>query len=152
MGKQGLYYEDYEVGAEYETASRTITEADVVMFAGLTGDYNPLHVDEEFAKSTPFGRRIAHGALVFSYAGGLVNQLGHGEGTAIGLLETGFKMPAPVAIGDTITVTVRIQDKKPTSKPGRGIVFEEILVKNQRGEVVLEEKTTLMVRTRAGAG
>ena len=71
----GMFWEEWEIGAEFQTASRTITEADVVNFAGISGDYNPLHIDEEFCKQTQFGTRIAHGPLVYSIAAGLLFQL-----------------------------------------------------------------------------
>ncbi|TDA68014.1 MAG: hypothetical protein D9V47_08885 [Clostridia bacterium] len=72
---QGLYFEDFAPGQEFLTARRTVTETDIVNFAGLSGDFNPLHTDEEYAKTTPFGRRIAHGLLISSISSGLQNQL-----------------------------------------------------------------------------
>ena len=77
----GLYLEEFEIGKEYESQGRTVTEADVVNFAGVSGDFNPLHMDEEFGKQNMFGRRVAHGALGFIMATGLENQMGIMEGT-----------------------------------------------------------------------
>lgn len=82
-----MYFEDFEVGQRFTTPARTVTEADVVNFAGVSGDYNPIHTDAEFAKSTPFGQRIAHGLLVLSMLTGLRQRAGHFEGTIIAWLE-----------------------------------------------------------------
>ena len=84
---RGLYLEDFEIGKEYTSMCRTITEADVVNFAGLSGDFNPLHMDEEFGKSNLFGRRVAHGALGFIISTGMNNQMGIHEGTTIAFIE-----------------------------------------------------------------
>src|ERR1051326_2352280 len=105
-----LYFEDFEQDREYVTRSRTITEADVVAFAGLSGDFNPLHVDEEFAKTTIFGARIAHGLLGLSVASGLINQLGLGEGTVMAFLGLTWNFKGVIRIGDTITVRQLVAD------------------------------------------
>src|SRR5437870_4163650 len=86
LTSKGKYFDEFEIGASYTTASRTVTEADIVNFAGVSGDFNPLHTDESFARTTPFGTRIAHGMLVASIATGLANQSGLFEGTTIALL------------------------------------------------------------------
>ncbi len=143
------YFEEFEVGDEFTTAGRTITEADLVSFAGWSGDYNPLHTDEEFARATPYGARIAHGALILSVAIGLVSRTGLTDGTALGFLSIDdWHFLAPVMIGDTVTVDITVTDKRPTSKPGRGILKRHLRVLNQRGETVQEGDTTILVKAR----
>jgi len=144
-----LYYEDFAVGAEYVTRARTVTECDVVLFAGLSGDFNALHTDEEFGKQVGFGGRIAHGLLGLAIASGLLNQLGLTEGTAIAFLGLTWNFKGPIRMGDTIKVRVRVSDKRETSKPDRGIVRTVDSVVNQRGEVVQEGELVVLVKRRA---
>ena len=136
MAPLGKYFEEFEIGNEVVSPSRTITEADVVMFAGLTGDYNQLHTDEEFAKTTPFGRRIAHGLLVLSYAVGLLGRLGFIEGTALAFRELAWKFSQPVFIGDTVHVKARCRELKPMARLGGGLVIFDLSVVNQEGRTV----------------
>jgi acyl dehydratase len=143
-----LYFEDFEIGSEYVTRSRTITEADVVAFAGLSGDFNPLHVDEEFGKKTMFGTRIAHGLLGLSVASGLINQMGIGEGTVMAFLGLTWNFKSVIRFGDTITVHQRVAEKRETSKNDRGILRMMINVLNQNGEVVQDGEHVLMVKRR----
>lgn len=144
----GRYYEDLEMGEEFLTPGRTITEADVVTYAGFSGDYNPLHTDEEFARTTVFGRRILHGPAAFCIATGLVARLGLVDGTAIAFLGMTWDLKAPIFIGDTIRVRERVLEKRPTRKPGRGIVTFEVEILNQRGEVVQSGQWKVMLATR----
>ncbi|MFQ5596356.1 MAG: MaoC/PaaZ C-terminal domain-containing protein, partial [Anaerolineae bacterium] len=118
---RGRTFDQFELDEVITTARRTITEADIVNFAGLAGDFNPLHTDEEFAKETPFGTRIAHGMLVASVATGLANQLGIFEGTTIALMEQVIRYRGAVLPGDTIHLELRVADKKESSKPDRGV-------------------------------
>ena len=145
---RALHFEDFEVGTETVTDSRTVTEADVFAFAGLSGDYNPLHVDAEFAKSTPFGERIAHGLLGLAIASGLTSRTGAIEGTTLAFVGMEWRFKAPILFGDTITVRSRVAEKRETSKPDRGIVRFEVQVVNQRGEVVQEGTQTLLMKRR----
>ncbi len=143
----GLFLEDFEPGVEYVSRARTVTEADVVSFAGLSGDFNPLHTDAESMKSSPFGERIAHGMLVVSMATGLINQMGWFDGTTLALLEITTRFVAPVKFGDTVHVVLTLKDKRESSKPDRGVVTMELKVLNQRQESVIEgQQTTLMKR------
>ena len=144
-----LYFEDFEIDREYVTRSRTITEADVVAFAGLSGDFNPLHTDEEFAKRTMFGTRIAHGLLGLSIASGLINQMGIAEGTVMAFLGMTWNFKGALKFGDTITVRQRVAERRETSKQDRGILRMAISVINQNGEVVQEGEHTLMIKRRA---
>ena len=133
----GLYWEEWEIGAEFETAARTVTETDIVMFAALSGDYNPLHTDEEYCKKTQFGTRIAHGPLVYAIAAGLLFQLHLYDDTIIAFL--GFdslKFTNPVKAGDTIHARIKVLERRETSRPDRGVMKRQLQVLNQRGEVV----------------
>jgi len=136
---RGMYWEEWEIGAVFESPARTVTEADIVAFAGISGDYNPLHINEEFCKKTQFGTRIAHGPLVYAIAAGLMFQLHLYDDTLIAFL--GFdslKFTNPVKAGDTIHARVKVLEKRETSNPGRGVMKRELQVVNQRGEVVQE--------------
>ena len=145
----GLFFEEFNDGDEFVTPRRTITEADIVMFAGLSGDYNPLHTDEVFAGETMFKRRIAHGMLVLSISTGLGARLGIVDGTAMAFLGIeDWKFKGPVFIGDTVHVKQIVDSKRETSKPDRGIVRFRSQIINQAGDVVQEGIRTLMVRRR----
>lgn len=143
---RGRTFDQFELDEIITTARRTITEADIVNFAGLSGDFNPLHTDEEFAKETPFGTRIAHGMLVASIATGLANQLGVFEGTTIALLEQTVRYRGAVLPGDTVHLELRVADKKESSKPDRGVITFETVIKNQQDEPVIEGQWVLLMR------
>ena len=135
----GLYWEEWDIGAEFVSSARTITESDIVNFAGISGDYNPLHIDEEFCKNTLFGTRIAHGPLIYSIAAGLLFQLHLYDDTLIAFL--GFdslKFTKPVKIGDTVHARVEVLEKRETSKPDRGVMKRLLQVLNQNNEIVQE--------------
>jgi len=149
VGMNAKYFDDLEVGQAWETAARTITETDVVLFASWSGDNNPLHVDEEFAKASQFGRRIFHGPGALAVAFGLEIGLGWKQGTAIAFLGIrDWNMRAPVFIGDTLRVREEILAMKPSSsKPDRGVVTTRVQILNQRDEVCQEgEWVVLMSR------
>jgi acyl dehydratase len=141
-----LFYEDFEVGAEYVTTGRTIAESDLVQFAALTGDWNQLHTDEEYAKTTPYGRRIAHGLYGLALMEGMKYRMGQGDGTAIASLSWTVKFAKPIFIGDTLRTRWRITAKRETRHADRGIVTEIVELVNQRGEVVTEAEHLLMMR------
>jgi acyl dehydratase len=144
---RGMYWEEWEIGAEFESPARTVTEADIVQFAGLSGDYNPLHVNEEYCKTTIFGGRIAHGPLVYAIAAGLLFQLHLYDDTLIAFL--GFedlRFTKPVKPGDTIHARVKVLEKQETSKPDRGVMKRQLQVINQRGEVVQEGRQAFLLK------
>jgi acyl dehydratase len=146
---RGMYWEEWEIGAEFESPARTVTEADIVQFAGLSGDYNPLHVNEEYCKTTMFGGRIAHGPLVYAIAAGLLFQLHLYDDTLIAFL--GFedlRFTKPVKPGDTIHARVKVLEKSETSKPDRGVMKRQLHVINQRGEVVQEGRQAFLLKRR----
>lgn len=149
---RGLYWEDWEIGAEFESPARTITETDIVMFAALSGDYNPLHVNEEYCKKTQFGGRIAHGPLIYAVAAGLIFQLHLYDDTLIAFL--GFdslKFTKPVKPGDTIHARIKVLERRETSNPERGVMKRELKVFNQRGEVVLEALQAFLLKRKPGS-
>ena len=136
---RGLYFEEFEVGQIYVSTARTITEGDIVTFAGLSGDYNQIHTDVEYCKQTPFGRRIAHGLLITSIASGLLNLSGLIEGTVIAFREIeSWKFTKPVFIGDTIHVSSVITKTKAFKRLNSGAVDLELSVLNQSDEVVMK--------------
>ncbi len=143
---RGLTFERFNVGDVFVCQARTVTEADTVNFAGVSGDYNPLHTDEEFGKTTPFGSRIAHGVLGLAIATGHANQLGVFEGTTIALMMQTIKYTGAVKFGDTIHLELRVAEKKETSKTDRGVVTFDTTVLNQHGKPVIEGQWTLMMK------
>ena len=143
------YFEDIAVGDEYVSPGRTVTEADIVQFAGLSGDYNVLHTDAEFMKTSIFGERIAHGLLGLAIQSGLFARVTQAIAT-LAFAELRWKFKNPIKIGDTIRLRARVIAKKETAKPDRGVVTFARTVVNQRGEVVQEGETEIMVERRAG--
>jgi len=142
------YFEDIEVGDEYLSPGRTVTETDIVTFAGLSGDYNVLHTDAEFMKSSIFGERIAHGLLGLAISSGLGSRAMARPYATLAFLGLRWRFKGPIKIGDTIKVRMKVTAKRDTSKPDRGIVTVQRHVLNQRGEVVQEGDTELMIERR----
>lgn len=145
MGR-GLTFEEFEIGAAYESQARTITESDVVTFAGLSGDFNPLHTDAEFAKTTPFGERIVHGMLTVAISTGMSNWTGLFAGTTIALIEQNIQYKGAVKFGDTVRLRLEVAEKKETSKPDRGIVKFAARMLNQYDELVVDMQWTLLMK------
>ena len=144
----GLYFEDFEVSGDLVTRGRTITEADLVAFAGLTGDYTELHTNEEYAKSTKFGRRIAHGALIFSISMGLSTRTNLLDDTLLAFAGVDkLRFVSPVFIGDTIHAVKRVVERKELGM-GQGTVEFETRVLNQKGELVLVYRDKMLVKKR----
>src|SRR5271163_810835 len=127
--RRGLSWDEFKLGQIFESGTRTITEADITAFAALSGDWNPLHCDAEFAKSTPFGQRIAHGLLGLTVASGLGDREGILEGTLIAFLGMEWNFKGPIFIGDTIRQRRTVIEKAETSgtrasgaTPERGVL------------------------------
>ena len=136
---RGMYFDEFEVGQRILTAGRTVTEADIVNFAGLSGDYTQIHTDAEFSKNTPVGQRIAHGLLVMSIASGLAAQTGVLEGTVLVFREiSNWKFIKAVFIGDTVHVVMNVVQTKAMRRIGGGTVSIELDVKNQDDETVMK--------------
>lgn len=153
MSDDILYFDDFIVGDQFSSPARTVTEADVVNFAGLSGDYNALHVDQEYAKETVYGGRIAHGLLGLTIASGLFTRTELNRRmnkTIVAMLGIdSWKFRGPLRIGDTIHLQVEIVDKKETSKGDRGIVFFKRMVVNQKGEEIQEGIIPMMILKRS---
>jgi acyl dehydratase len=150
-----LYFEDLPLEKKFVTSGRTITEADVVAFAGLSGDFNSLHVDETFAAATEFGGRIAHGLLVLSIASGLTTRLPvlHAlQPSLLGMTDVTCHWLAPTRIGDTIRVELTFTAAQLTRSGTRGRVTERRVALNQDDVTVLDSQWTLLVATRPSAG
>ena len=144
----GLYVEEFETGRVLATRGRTVGEGDISLFAGLSGDFNPLHVDEAFCADTDFGTRIAHGPLGLAMSIGLMSQLNLIDGTALALLNLHWDFTGPVKIGDTIRARVTCVEARRSRKPGRGVVKLRLEVVNQRGATVQDGTMTLLMKTR----
>lgn len=153
MAVDKRYFEDLAVGDVFESPGRTVTEADVMLFAGLSGDYNVLHTDEEYMKGTAFGTRIAHGLLGLAIQSGLGSRAITPPVSTVaflGLKEWNFTKP--IFFGDTIRVKISVAEMRRTSKPGRGIVHWRREVLNQKDEVVQEGVTATLVNCRDAEG
>ncbi len=143
MSQLGKTYGEFVVGEKDISPAVTITDAHIILFASLSGDYNPLHIDEEFAKKTPFGTRIAHGLLSVSVMSGYLGQLLNG--TAIAFLGARYKFTAPVKIGDTVHAESEVIEKKDKEKYNGGVVKIKLQIKNQKDEVCVEGEATVLV-------
>jgi 3-hydroxybutyryl-CoA dehydratase len=141
----GVYFEDIEEGREMVTRGRTITEADLVNFAGLTGDYNPMHTDAEFMKESQFGQRIAHGMLTLSYAVGQAYQLGFMERTIMAFRSLEMKFSLPVFIGDTLHTELTVREKREARRMGGGWVTLDVKIINQDGKTVQSGEWVVML-------
>jgi acyl dehydratase len=147
LALRGMFFEEFSLDLEIQTAARTITEADIVNFAGLSGDFNFIHIDAEGAKETPFGQRVAHGMLVASIATGLAVQQGFIDGTTLAFRELTWKFTRPVLIGDTIRTLIKVLDTKPMARLGGGLVTFEARVVNQKDEVVHKGEWKMLIKS-----
>jgi acyl dehydratase len=145
---RGLYFEEFEPGQEIITAARTITETDLVNFAGLSGDFNFIHTNAEAAQDTPFGARVAHGMLVASIATGLAVQQGFIDGTTLAFRELTWRFTKPVFIGDTVHVEVTVTQAKPMARLGGGLVTFDARVLNQRAEIVHKGEWQMLIKSK----
>ncbi len=141
------YFDEIQLGEEYESPSRTVTETDIVIFAGLSGDYNVLHTDAEFMKRSIFGERIAHGLLGLAIQAGLFTRATQAYAT-LAFVGLRWKFKGPIKIGDTIRLRAKVVAKKGTGQPDRGLVTVQRTVLNQRDEVVQQGETDLIVERR----
>lgn len=145
---RGTFFSDFKVGDVYTSVGRTVTEADVVMFAGLSWDTNPLHTDATFAATTPFKQRIAHGMLSAAISTGLGQTLGIFEGTTLALMGQTFEYKGPVFFGDTIRLRLTVESTTPSSKGGRGVVVFRSDILKQDDSVAITGTWTVLFRDR----
>ena len=143
-----LFYEDMDPSIQFETNGYTVTEEDIDTFAQVSGDTNPLHLNEQFARKTPFGARIAHGALVLSIATGLAYRLGYLSRALEAFIELNWKYRAPVKIGDTIHVKFKFFKKRVMPNYDGGLVTFRVSIVNQNDETVQKGLWTLLIRDR----
>ncbi len=145
---RGRTFDEFVIDEEIVSGTRTVTEEDVVNFARLSGDFQPEHMNEEYARKSPIGARIAHGLLVLSMATGLLNQTGAFEGTSIAILELTVGFVKAVKFGNTIRAIQKIVGKKETSKPDRGVLTTCITVLNQDDQTILEADLVMLLYRR----
>jgi 3-hydroxybutyryl-CoA dehydratase len=146
VGARAKYWNDFEVDEKIVTVGRTIESGDVNLFAGLSGDFNPMHVNEQHASASQFGTRIAHGLLTLAVTSGQMNGTGMFEGTTIGFLGmTNVRFSNPVRFGDTVNTVATITGIRESAKGGRGVVEMTIEVTNQHDETVLTYDQALLM-------
>lgn len=144
---RGRYFQEFEVGQEIQGPGRTVTEADIVNFASVTGDWNQLHTDAEYAKTQMFGERVAHGLLGLAIGVGQLVSLGVIEGTIIAFMGLEWKFRAPVKIGDTIHALAQVKQKKEMKAAGGGIIILDMKILNQRDEVTQRGELTMLIKS-----
>ena len=145
----GLYFEEFSVGQKITSVGRTVTEGDIMSFAGLTGDYNQIHTDAQFAAGTQFGQRIAHGLLGLSIAVGLLMRTGVLEGTVLAFREIiEWKFIKPIFIGDTIHVDMEAKELKSMPRAGGGLAYVALEVKNQKDETLMRGTLAVLVASK----
>jgi acyl dehydratase len=137
---------DLRQGLRVVTLGRTIGEGDINLFAGLVGDFTPIHVDASFAATSPHGKRIAHGPLAMSTAIGMLTQTGILGERVLGLVNLNWDFPKPVMLGDTIRARVHVAEIRPTSKPGRNLATFQFEVVNQDDAIVQSGRMLVIVR------
>jgi 3-hydroxybutyryl-CoA dehydratase len=145
---KGLYFEEFELGQKVISLGRTVSEADILAFAGLSGDFNTIHTDAVYAATTPFGARIAHGLLILAIVSGLSVRTGVMEGTVIAFREIlDWKFSQPVFIGDTIHAIMEVIEKKPLPRLNGGAITFDIDVRNQKDATVMRGKWLVLVQS-----
>ncbi|MFQ5898255.1 MAG: MaoC/PaaZ C-terminal domain-containing protein [Candidatus Methylomirabilia bacterium] len=148
-GMRGKYWDDLKVGQVFWSSGRTMTEHDLMEFAGLAGDFNPLHVDAQYAKDSVFGERIPHGPLGLVFALGGYDRIGLLEGVAVAFVSLSWRFLAPFRIGDTVRTKVTIKELKETNRPDRGMATLLVQLVNQSDIVVQEGEHIFMMLRRA---
>lgn len=145
----GLYFEEFQPGMTFVTPGRTVTESDIVSFAGLSGDYNLIHTDAEYSRTTPFGARVAHGLLGLAIVSGLAVRTGLLEGTVLAFREINeWKFVRPVFIGDTVHAVLAVTETKELRRLGGGAVSIDFDVRNQDGETVMRGNWKVLIASR----
>jgi acyl dehydratase len=142
----GRVFDEFEIGQRFVTPGRTIMEGDIGAFAGLTGDYNPVHTDETFAAASDFGSRIAHGPMGIGIAFGLASRLDLIDGTVVALLGVNWDFKAPMRPGDTIRALISVTGKRPVKNPSLGLIELAIELVSQREEILQSGSARLLLR------
>ncbi len=149
---RGLYFEQFELGHKVTTPGRTISEADIMSFAGVSGDFNSIHTDAEYSANTPFGKRVAHGLLILSIVSGLAVRTGIMEGTVIAFREIrDWKFSLPVYIGDTVYAVMEVIEVKPLPRLGGGSITLDVNVLNQDNATVMRGKWLALMQSQPGS-
>jgi len=144
--QRGMYFEEFNIGLRMTSAGRTITESDIVSFAGLSGDFNQIHTDSVYSQTTPFGQRVAHGLLGLAIASGLAVRTGVLEGTVLAFREIDeWKFIKPIFIGDTIHVEIEVTETRALRRIGGGAVVLQLTVVNQAGETTMKGTWTALI-------
>lgn len=149
--KLGWYYEDFEIGASFESPRRTVTESDIVAFAGISSDYNPLHTDEDFARGSDYEGRIAHGMLVLSMMTGLIVRLNLLDGTTKAFQHVDWRFMRAVRPGDTIFARTTIDDKREINRQDAGLVIFKVSLFNQDKKAVGRGRLSLLMAKNTAA-
>lgn len=147
---ESLYFEDFAEGTEFETGELTVDDAMVQGFADVSGDRNPLHLDEDYARQSAFGERVAHGVLGLAVATGLLNQSGLTRGTLVAFAGLSWRFRAPIRLDTTVRVRIRTASTRPTSRPDRGLVVLGASLVDADGAVLQEGELTMLVKRRGG--
>ena len=147
--RRGLYFEEFQVGQRVITPGRTVSEADIMSFAGLSGDFNTIHTDAEYSATTPFGKRVAHGLLGLAITSGLATRTGVMEGTVLAFREISeWKFSRPIYIGDTVHAEIEVAETKSLPRLGGGSIVFDVDLKNQAGETVMKGKWSVLVQSK----
>jgi acyl dehydratase len=144
-----LYFEDFTVGRDFDAGTRVVSDADIRAFADLTGDRNRLHLDEAYARETPFGGRIAHGMLGMAVAAGLFSRTGLTTGSLVALVGVDWRFVAPIRPGDRVRAHLRVIEQRALDDRDRGVVRFAMTVRNQLGDTVQEGTVTELIRRRS---
>lgn len=144
-----LFFEDFEVGQSFESGGRTITETDLTFFSMLSGDWNPIHADAEFAKDTRFGQRVVHGTLGIAIATGMLHELGIFHESAVAMMSLNqWKFVAPILVGDTLHLRLEITELDPGKSERVGRLGRRFVMLNQRDEIVQDGLSDLLIKKR----
>ena len=144
----GLFFEEFTPGREFVTGSRVVDDASIRAWADLSGDRNPLHLDEAYARETAFGGRIAPGVLGLAFATGLLSEAGFTRGTLVALVGVQWRFLVPVRPGDSVSLRLRVGEQRPREGRNHGVVRFEAWLTNQKGETVQEGEITELIRAR----
>jgi acyl dehydratase len=148
-----LYFEDFEVGQAFESGGRTVTETDLTFFSMLSGDWNPIHADVEFARATRYGQRVVHGTLGIAIATGMLHELGIFRESAVAMMSLDqWKFAAPIFVGDTLRLRLEITALEAGTSPRVGRLGRRFIMLNQRDEIVQDGHSALLIKKRGSRG